>query len=94
MKTPTQQTERKPMGRFSIEREDMIALLRQRGIHDERLINAMRTVDREQFVQGLFINRAYEDSALPIGSEQTISQPYTVAFMTQALEVSAGDKIL
>lgn len=84
----------KPVGRFSIEREEMISLLRKRGIQDERLIEAMRAVDREQFVQGLFVNRAYEDSALPIGSEQTISQPYTVAFMTQALGVERGDKML
>ena len=94
MKSALQNGDRRPMGRFGIEREEMIALLRERGIYDERLIDAMRAVDREQFVQGLFVNRAYEDSALPIGSEQTISQPYTVAFMTQALEVNKGDKIL
>jgi protein-L-isoaspartate(D-aspartate) O-methyltransferase len=94
MKSTVQNGDRRPMGRFSIEREEMITLLRDRSIHDERLIDAMRAVDREQFVQGLFVNRAYEDSALPIGSEQTISQPYTVAFMSQALEVNKGDKIL
>ena len=86
--------ERRTAGRFEMEREEMIALLRQRGIHDERLLQAMNAVDRGKFVQALFINRAYEDSALPIGSQQTISQPYTVALMTQCLEVSEGGKIL
>ena len=72
----------------------MIELLRQRGIHDERLLEAMNSVDRELFVEDLFVNRAYEDSALPISDSQTISQPYTVAFMTEALAVSEGHKIL
>ena len=86
--------EHKPVGRFEIEREEMIALLRRRGIRDERLLRAMWILDRKDFVQGLFINRAYEDSALPIGNQQTISQPYTVAFMTESLQVSEGDRIL
>ena|ERR1051326_2242746 len=85
---------RKPVGRFDIERDEMIELLRQRGIRDERLLSAMGSVARNEFVQELFVNRSYEDSALPIGSSQTISQPYTVAFMTQCLEVKEGDKIL
>lgn len=86
--------EHKPVGRFEIEREEMIALLRRRGIRDERLLRAMWVLDRKDFVQGLFINRAYEDSALPIGNQQTISQPYTVAFMTESLQVGEGDRIL
>ena len=85
---------KKPVGRFDIERDEMIELLKRRGIHDERLLNAMGAVTRHEFVQELFVNRSYEDSALPIGSSQTISQPYTVAFMTQCLEVKEGDKIL
>lgn len=72
----------------------MIALLRQRGIQDEHLLIAMQNVDRRIFVQGPFIARAYDDSALPIGFSQTISQPYTVAYMTQLIEVRSGDKIL
>lgn len=72
----------------------MIDLLRERGIADERLLGAMRAVDRHDFVSSPFLNRAYEDSALPIGCAQTISQPYTVAFMTQALELSPGDRVL
>ncbi|MEW6510228.1 MAG: protein-L-isoaspartate(D-aspartate) O-methyltransferase [Bacteroidota bacterium] len=82
------------MGRFDEERAEMIALLKERGITDERLLRAMETVDRHAFVMEAFINRAYEDSALPIGHGQTISQPYTVAFMTQELCLEPGDKIL
>lgn len=72
----------------------MLALLRDRGITDIRLLKAMSTVSRHVFVPEPFTSRAYEDSALPIGKGQTISQPYTVAFMTQALGIREGDKIL
>jgi protein-L-isoaspartate(D-aspartate) O-methyltransferase len=72
----------------------MIALLRERGIVDSSLLRAMATVKRDLFVPEPFTNRSYEDSALPIGKGQTISQPYTVAFMTQALSVRPGNKIL
>ncbi len=59
-----------------------------------RLLAAMETVPRHLFVPEPFTNRSYEDSALPIGKGQTISQPYTVAFMTEALDVKEGDKVL
>ena len=72
----------------------MIALLRDRLITDDRILKAMATVERHLFVPEPFTGKAYEDSALPIGRGQTISQPYTVAFMTQALGVRPGDKIL
>ncbi len=72
----------------------MIALIRDRGIIDERVLHAFRVVERHLFVPEPFTNRSYEDNALPIGKGQTISQPYTVACMTQALEVHRGDKIL
>lgn len=72
----------------------MIALLRDRGISDARILRAMATIDRHMFIPEPFTNRAYEDCALPIGKGQTISQPYTVAFMTQALGVKEGDRIL
>src|SRR6185369_8679881 len=80
--------------RFDGEREEMIDLLRKRGITDELLIAAMRKVDRHAFVTDLFFNKAYDDSALPIACQQTISQPYTVACMTQELRIKAGAKIL
>ena len=82
------------MGRFDIERDEMIALIRDRGISDARLLRAMTEVERHLFVPEPFTGRAYDDSALPIGKAQTISQPYTVAFMTDALAVKEGDKIL
>jgi protein-L-isoaspartate(D-aspartate) O-methyltransferase len=82
------------VGRFEEERRDMIALLRDRLITDEKILRAMITVERHLFVPEPFTNRSYEDSALPIGKGQTISQPYTVAFMTQALGVRSGDRIL
>lgn len=86
--------QRKTLRRFDLERNEMIDLLKKRGITDERLLRAMNVVDRHEFVQGAFIDRGYEDSALPIGYSQTISQPYTVAYMTECLEVEKGDKIL
>lgn len=72
----------------------MIALLRERGIRDERVLQAMQSIERHLFVPEPFTSRAYEDSALPIGKGQTISQPYTVAFMTQELNVNEGDRVL
>jgi len=80
--------------RFDQEREEMIQLLRERGIADEQVIQAMRRVPRHRFVPEAFVYHAYEDRALPIGLNQTISQPYTVAFMTQALDVHEGNKVL
>lgn len=82
------------MGRFEDERKAMVELLRKRGIRDENVLRAMEKVPRHLFVPEAFIHYAYEDSALPIGCSQTISQPYTVAVMTEALEVKPGDKIL
>lgn len=69
-------------------------LIISRGICDERVLRAMRKVERHVFVPEPFTIRAYEDTALPIGCSQTISQPYTVAFMTQHLDVREGDKVL
>lgn len=85
---------RRGFRRLDAEREEMIDLILRRGITDEALIAAMRRVDRREFVGGAFANRSYDDSALPIGCSQTISQPYTVAFMTRALGAGPGDKVL
>jgi protein-L-isoaspartate(D-aspartate) O-methyltransferase len=68
--------------------------IRRRGISDPRVLEAMRTVPREQFVPEEERARAYDDSPLPIGRGQTISQPYIVAYMTEALGVAAGHKVL
>ncbi len=82
------------MGRFDLERKELVDSLRHRGISDERVLGAIGRVERELFVEEPFVNRAYEDNALPICCSQTISQPYTVAFMTQCLDVREGEKVL
>jgi protein-L-isoaspartate(D-aspartate) O-methyltransferase len=82
------------LGRFDTERKEMISVLEMKGITDPKVLAAMAKVERHLFVEAPFVNRAYEDSALPIGHEQTISQPYTVAFMTQALAPKPADRIL
>jgi len=75
-------------------RERLIAQLRSAGISDERVLGAIATIPREKFVPDAIKSRAYEDTALPIGNHQTISQPYTVAFMTSALNIKPGDSVL
>jgi protein-L-isoaspartate(D-aspartate) O-methyltransferase len=68
--------------------------LRRRGIADERVLAAMGEVPREAFVPERLRDRAYADSALPIGEEQTISQPWIVAAICQALELEGGERVL
>lgn len=82
------------MGRFETERNEMVEQIRERGITDTQILRAMAQVERHLFVPEPFTNKAYDDSALPIGRGQTISQPYTVAFMTQCLGVRRGEKVL
>src|ERR1700674_5000496 len=65
-----------------------------RGVRDELVLEAMRKVPRELFLPNSLREFAYEDSPLPIGGEQTISQPYIVAFMTEALMLRGGEKVL
>jgi len=65
-----------------------------RGITDARVLEAMRKVPRHLFLEEALSDRAYDDSALPIGEKQTISQPYIVALMTQALALQATDRVL
>jgi len=65
-----------------------------RGVRDPRVLEAMRTVPREAFVSEHLAESAYDDSPLPIGEEQTISQPYVVALMTEALEIRPEDTVL
>jgi len=68
--------------------------LRRRGISDERVLEAMAGIPRELFVVDRFVGRAYADSALPIGDEQTISQPWVVAAICQALELRGPERVL
>ncbi|HQW59349.1 protein-L-isoaspartate(D-aspartate) O-methyltransferase [Thermomonas sp.] len=75
-------------------RDRLIDRLRANGIVDERVLNAIRTVPRHQFVDEALATRAYEDTALPIGHGQTISQPWVVAKMTEALLETAPKRVL
>lgn len=68
--------------------------LRRRGIHDERMLQAMQEVPRHQFVPQERRHRAYQDEPVPIGENQTISQPYIVAIMTQLLAVEPENVVL
>lgn len=80
---------------FADQRQAMVEMqLRQNGITDERVLAAMSQVPREEFVPETLRGRAYRDGPLPIGLGQTISQPYTVAFMCQALQLLGHEKIL
>ncbi|MDZ7756479.1 MAG: protein-L-isoaspartate(D-aspartate) O-methyltransferase [Rhodohalobacter sp.] len=80
--------------RFSRRRAQLVKKIEEKGIKDQNVLQAVNSVPRHIFVDTAFENRAYEDSALPIGNGQTISQPYTVAAQTELLEVKKGDKIL
>ncbi|MRT03827.1 protein-L-isoaspartate(D-aspartate) O-methyltransferase [Ewingella americana] len=73
---------------------NLLEQLRQQGIHDENLLHAIEKVPRERFVDEAFQHKAYENTALPIGSGQTISQPYTVARMTELLCLTATSRVL
>lgn len=75
-------------------RRQLISELRQKGITDEAVLAAMERIPRHLFVDSAFKELAYRDMALRIGAGQTISQPYTVAFQTQLLQVKKTDKIL
>jgi len=69
-------------------------LIARRGVHDPAVLAAMAQVPREAFVPGHLVDRAYDDRPLPIGEGQTISQPYVVAFMTEALRLGPRDRVL
>lgn len=80
---------------FRVQREELIDELTQKGITDLAVIKAIGNVPREKFIPKTMQHFAYRDVALPIGYEQTISQPYTVAYMTQQLKITKpGMKIL
>ncbi|WP_045727292.1 protein-L-isoaspartate(D-aspartate) O-methyltransferase [Xanthomonas sp. GPE 39] len=75
-------------------RDRLVTRLRESGIADERVLNAVRTVPRHLFIDEALASRAYEDTALPIGHGQTISQPWVVARMTEAVLDVAPKKVL
>jgi len=80
---------------YSALRQQMVASqLRSRGVRDERVLSAMARVPRQEFAPERFRDQAYEDHPLPIGEQQTISQPYIVALMLEALRISPTDRVL
>jgi len=80
---------------FQAQREEMVETqIAERGIRDPRVLDAMRTVPRHEFVSESFRQDAYEDHPLPIGEGQTISQPYIVAAMLEHLALQATDRVL
>lgn len=72
----------------------LLTELRHEGIHDEAVLTAMDAIPREEFIPDALRSQAYENAALPIASNQTISQPFVVAYMTQVLAISKDHKIL
>ncbi len=81
--------------KFDRLRQDMVEKqIEARGVTDVAVLNAMRTVPRHLFVSEALMDQAYSDYPLPIGEQQTISQPYIVAEMTQALELNRNDRVL
>ncbi len=79
---------------YEQERLELINKLRSKGIKDEKVLDAMMQVERHNFVPDVMKHHSYKDVALPIGYNQTISQPFTVAYMTQALQLKPESKIL
>ena len=75
-------------------RNQLVKLLQEKGITDKNVLNAINKIPRHLFLNSSFEDYAYQDKAFPIGSGQTISQPYTVAFQSQLLEIKKDDKIL
>ena len=75
-------------------RKKLVLELMKKGIKDENVLKSINLIPRHLFLHKDFENFAYVDKPFPIGFEQTISQPYTVAFQTQALEIKAGNKVL
>jgi protein-L-isoaspartate(D-aspartate) O-methyltransferase len=84
-----------PRDRFTAFRERMVSTqIRERGVRDQRVLDAMLRVPRHEFVPQNQRIHAYEDRPLPIGHKQTISQPYIVALMTELLELQPDDRVL
>jgi protein-L-isoaspartate(D-aspartate) O-methyltransferase len=75
-------------------RKKLVEDIKEKGIVNEKVLEAINKVPRHLFMDSSFIHFAYKDQAFPIGANQTISQPYTVAFQTQLLDIQKGDKTL
>lgn len=75
-------------------RRQLIAVLKQKGITQAAVLNAIGDIPRHLFLDSSFVDHAYQDKAFPIGADQTISQPYTVAFQSEQLQLKTGMKVL
>ena len=75
-------------------RQQLVNILKDKEITNEKVLNAINKVPRHLFMDSSFLDHAYQDKAFPIAADQTISQPYTVAFQSELLQVKKGDKIL
>jgi len=75
-------------------RNQLASILKKKGITNEQVLTAIKIIPRHLFIDSSFSDHAYQDKAFPIAAEQTISQPYTVAFQSQTLAVNRGDVVL
>ena len=75
-------------------RQQLVNILKNKGITDTNVLKAIGKIPRHLFMDSSFLDHAYQDKAFPIGADQTISQPYTVAFQSELLKIKSGDKIL
>lgn len=75
-------------------RNQLVATIERKGITDKKVLAAISKIPRHLFMDSSFVDFAYQDKPFPIGADQTISQPFTVAFQTELLKVKPGDKIL
>ena len=75
-------------------RQKLVDTIKTKGIKDENVLQAIGDIPRHLFMDSSFLDHAYQDKAFPIAADQTISQPYTVAFQTELLQVKKGDKVL
>ncbi|WJJ95169.1 protein-L-isoaspartate(D-aspartate) O-methyltransferase [Algibacter luteus] len=75
-------------------RQQLVNIIEAKGIKDPKVLKAIGKIPRHLFMDSSFLDHAYQDKAFPIAADQTISQPYTVAFQTELLQITPGDKIL
>ncbi len=80
--------------RHAGQRKQLVDVLIQKGIKDKAVLSAINKIPRHLFMDSSFEDHAYQDKAFPIAADQTISQPYTVAFQSELLQVKNGDKVL
>lgn len=91
---PEKTAELKDTFRHKGKRQQLVKTIIQKGIKDKKVLEAIGKIPRHLFMDSSFEDHAYQDKAFPIAADQTISQPYTVAFQTELLEISKGDTVL